>query len=208
MAKKVKPVGRTNFTGHQGQLWKAEVFLNSDHEFYISIPNEIVHVTGIERIYNHTYEGVITAAGHVWQKYLLASVKEVRVIRYFYARQIRGDRFLNRGFDEHMVHHGLGLGYEIGYKIEIGDCIYFHNRSYADWKAHPMNQSLEKLVTGQDAFQQIKDWQYVEWTPELERFFEETTKSLNALIKKVDAFFGENPDVLLNNVKTQKNLLT
>jgi len=208
MAKKIKPVGTTNFTGMSGQLWKAEIFLGNDRRFYIPVPEQISIFTGVTKVYSIGYDEVISAANKEWQKYLLATVQEVKTIRYFYARQVHGDHIINRGFHpDRMIRHGLGIGYEIGYKMKLGNCYYWHHRTYAEFEKAPMNQRLEQIELNHDAFQKLKNWQYVDWTPELQTFFEETTKSLISLISKVDAFFGENPDTLVGNVNSQKKLL-
>lgn len=213
MAKKIKPVGNTTYTGMSGQLWKAEIFLSSDRKFYIWIPDYIALLTmgntSNQRVYSDSYDDVISAAGKIWREYLIASVEEVKVIRYFYARQLPGDGVLNRGFrHDGKVQRGLGIGYQIGYRMKLGMCVYYHDRPYAEYRAAPMNQKLELIDTSQDAFSKIKDWQYVEWTPQLEKFFAETSNALENLIEKVDTYFGENPEQLLDSIKQQKKLLT
>jgi len=187
--------------------WEVEVTLDKKSKhFEINIPKHIADATDHNSISAKSYDLAVSGAREVWYQYLTATVKNTKVIRYIYAKSIQGN-MITSSPTLIRTNYGIGISYEVGWKIDIGANSFFCRfGDYEEYMSNKRNQTLQKIET-HSVFDRHNHYVYKEWTPELELFFENTVNALVNLIERVDDFFGENGQHLLENIKTNQKLL-
>lgn len=201
---KANIIGTEYFSDSANERWSAEVYIDKKTRlFHIYVPAHIAQASmPTDRvgdiIRDDSYEKVVTQARSLWKTYLLAAVVNTKVIRYKLATSnnqlIRTD-------------HGIGISFQVGYRIDMGDNSFFCERTYAEYKEHPMNRQLEKIEQ-HSIFERSNHWVYKDWTQDLEKFFESTVEALDALEQRVSDFFGEDGQNLLDSIESGPKLLS
>lgn len=208
-----------------------EIYCN----IYFTVKSKIFHIQDfpqeikdwygakLTRESNHTsklYKGAITAASYdecvalgrkVYSDYYEQQISEVKIICYqlkcnyprpeFFGHKDRRDLY-------HAPSLAIGIQYRVLYRITIGDENFLSSQPYEQARLPEEGVRLgaplmEREDTNSGTY---NNWEKIPYTEEAHEFFKTVKNGLLQMITRVNDFFGEDANHLLNSISSGRTL--
>ena len=148
-------------------------------------------------------------------KLIVQYIDTKRVVKTIIAYQIRIDKPHHRVEDDRNwtggkseIPGGLQYGIQLQWKVLKESDLDGHKSYYFRDATGEDIAGVSTVINHRWWPGDIEDYKVIDYTPELEKWFENLEEGLWQLLIKVDEFFGENTEHLLDNIQKQGYLLT